>query len=193
METLKINYKNIYYPPGGILMWIIIFLELITFGMAMTAFVYYGSEQAEVFHQSRLQLNPAFGAINTVFLLTSGFCMANAVHQFKEKNSQKSSLYFKLTMLGGTLFILLKGIEYYAKIESGISLETNIFFTFYWLLTGFHLIHVIMGLIILAWTNYGMTKKNSDTQIEDVEACAAFWHMCDLIWLLLFPVLYLIF
>ncbi len=193
METLKINYKNIYYPPGGILMWIIIFLELITFGMAMIAFVYYGSEQAEVFHQSRLQLNTTFGAVNTVFLLTSGFCMANAVHQFKEKNSQKSSFYFKLTMLGGTLFILLKGIEYYTKIESGISLETNIFFTFYWLLTGFHLIHVIMGLVILAWTNYGMTKKNSDTQIEDVEACAAFWHMCDLIWLLLFPILYLIF
>lgn len=193
METVKINYKNIYYPPGGILMWIIIFLELITFGMAMVAFVYYGSEQAEVFHQSRLKLNTTFGAINTFFLLTSGFCMANAVHQFKEKNSQKSSFYFKLTILGGTLFILLKGIEYYAKIESGISLETNIFFTFYWLLTGFHLIHVIMGLMILAWTNYGMTKKNSDTQIEDVEACAAFWHMCDLIWLFLFPVLYLIF
>lgn len=193
METLKINYKNIYYPPGGILMWIIIFLELITFGMAMIAFVYYGSEQAEIFHQSRLQLNTTFGAVNTVFLLTSGFCMANAVHQFKGKNRQKSSFYFKLTMLCGTLFILLKGIEYYAKIESGISLETNIFFTFYWLLTGFHLIHVIMGLVILAWTNYGMTKKNSDTQIEDVEACAAFWHMCDLIWLLLFPILYLIF
>ena len=52
---------------------------------------------------------------------------------------------------------------------------------------------VVMGLIILCWTNYGMKKKNSDTGIEDIEACAAFWHMCDLIWLLLFPVLYLIF
>jgi len=72
-------------------------------------------------------------------------------------------------------------------------METNIFFSFYWLLTAFHLIHVIIGLVILAWTNYGMTKENSDTVVEDVEACAAFWHMCDLIWLLLFPVLYLIF
>ncbi|AOZ99875.1 cytochrome c oxidase subunit 3 [Flavobacterium commune] len=193
METLKINYKNIYYPPGGILMWIIIFLELITFGMAIVAFVYYGSEQAELFHQSRLRLNTTFGAINTVFLLTSGFCMANAVQEFKGNNTAKSSLYFKLTMLGGLLFLILKSLEYYHKIESGISLETNIFFTFYWLLTGFHLIHVLIGLVILIWTNYGMTKKNSDTQIEDVESCAAFWHMCDLIWLLLFPVLYLIF
>nr|WP_315176285.1 cytochrome c oxidase subunit 3 [uncultured Flavobacterium sp.] len=193
MITFKIDYKNIYYPPGGILMWIIIFLELITFGMALVAFVFYGKEQPELFHQSRVQLNTTFGAINTIFLLSSGLCMANAVHEFKENNIQKSSLYFKLTMLGGTLFLLLKGIEYYHKIESGISLDTNMFFTFYWLLTGFHLIHVVMGLIILCWTNYGMKKKNSDTGVEDIEACAAFWHMCDLIWLLLFPVLYLIF
>lgn len=193
MNTLKIDYKNIYYPPGGILMWIIIFLELITFGMALVAFVYYGKEQPELFHQSRLQLNTTFGAINTIFLLTSGFFMANAVLEFKNNNRLKSSLYFKLTMLGGTLFLILKGVEYYHKMESGITPETNVFFTFYWLLTAFHLIHVIMGLVILIWTNYGMMKKNSDTGIDDVEACAAFWHMCDLIWLLLFPVLYLIF
>ena len=193
MNTHKIDYKNIYYPPGGILMWIIIFLELLTFGMALVAFVYYGKEQSELFHQSRLQLNTAFGAINTIFLLTSGFFMANAVLEFKNNNRLKSSLYFKLTMLGGTLFLILKGFEYYHKIGARISLDTNMFFTFYWMLTGFHLIHVIMGLVILIWTNYGMMKKNSDTGIDDVEACAAFWHMCDLIWLLLFPVLYLIF
>ncbi|CAM3872818.1 cytochrome c oxidase subunit 3 [Flavobacterium sinopsychrotolerans] len=193
MNTHKIDYKNIYYPPGGILMWIIIFLELLTFGMALVAFVYYGKEQPELFHQSRLQLNTTFGAINTIFLLTSGFFMANAVLEFKNNNRLKSSLYFKLTMLGGTLFLILKGVEYSHKIDSGISLDTNMFFTFYWMLTGFHLIHVIMGLVILIWTNYGMMKKNSDTGIDDVEACAAFWHMCDLIWLLLFPVLYLIF
>jgi nitric oxide reductase NorE protein len=193
MNSLKIDYKNIYYPPGGILMWIIIFLELFTFGMALVAFVYYGNQEPEVFHQSRLQLNTTFGVINTVVLLTSGLFMAAAVQDFKEHNIRKSSLYFKLAMLGGLVFIMVKSIEYYHKIEAGISLETNIFFTFYWLLTAFHLIHVLVGLVILVWTNKGLTKKNSDTAVEDVEACAAFWHMCDLIWLLLFPVLYLIF
>jgi nitric oxide reductase NorE protein len=193
MEIQKINYKNIYYPPGGILMWIIIFLELITFGMAIVSFVYFGKQNSELYHQSRLQLNSTFGVLNTVFLLTSGYFMANAVHQFKENNIQKSSFYFKLTMLGGFLFILLKSIEYYHKIEAGISLDTNIFFSFYWMLTGFHVIHIIIGLVILSLTNYGMNKKNSETTIEDIEACGAFWHLCDLIWLLLFPVLYLIF
>ena len=193
MEVQKINYKSIYYPPGGILMWIIIFLELFTFGMALVAFVYYGSQEHEVFHQSRLQLNTTLGVINTIFLLTSGLFMAASVEEFKESNTKKSSLYIQLAMLGGFFFLVLKSIEYYHKIEAGISLETNMFFNFYWLLTGFHVIHVVMGLVILSRTNYGIKKKKSDTTIEDVEACAAFWHMCDLIWLLLFPVLYLIF
>jgi len=193
MQTTQINHKDFYYPPGGILMWIIIFLELITFGMALLAFVVYGKEQPELFHHSRLQLNSTMGAINTVFLLTSGYFMARAVVEFKDRNLNKSSLYFKLTMLGGFLFLLVKSIEYYHKIQAGISLDTNTFFSFYWMLTAFHLLHVIIGLVILAWTHYGMMKKNSDTLAEDVEACAPFWHMCDLIWLLLFPVLYLIF
>lgn len=174
-------------------MWIIIFLELITFGMALVAFVFYGKEQPEIFHHSRLQLNSTLGALNTVFLLTSGYFMANAVYEFKDRNLKKSSFYFKLTMLGGLLFLIVKSIEYYHKIQAGISLDTNTFFTFYWMLTAFHLMHVVIGLIILGWTNYGMMKKDSDTVTEDVEACASFWHMCDLIWLLLFPILYLIF
>ncbi len=193
MSTSKIDYKDLYYPPGGILMWIIIFLELITFGMALVAFVYYGNEQPELFHTSRLQLNTTFGTINTIFLLTSGFFMANAVLNFKENDRKKSSFYIKLAMLGGFLFLALKSVEYYYKLEAGLTVETNAFFAFYWLLTGFHILHVVMGLVILAWTNHGMMKKNSDTAVEDVEACAAFWHMCDLIWLLLFPILYLIF
>ena len=192
MNTIKINYKNIYYPPGGILLWILIFLELITFGIALIALVVSGKEDPELFHLSRLNLNTTFGAINTVFLLVSGFFMATTVHQFKLNNLNKASFYLKLTMLGGFLFLLLKGLEYYSKISAGYSLDYNSFYTFYWLLTGFHVIHVIVGLVILLFIKSGFKKSNSPIAIEDLEASAAFWHMCDLIWLLLFPVLYLI-
>jgi len=189
MKTLNINYKNFYYPPGGILMWIIIFLELITFGMALVALAISSKDNPQLFHESRLQLSTTIGTINTVFLLTSGLFAANAVHNFKEKNFNKSSFQLNLSMLCGLLFIALKSVEYYTKIKSGFLLDTNTFFTFYWLLTGFHVIHVIVGLVILFILNRNITNAT----IEDVEASAAFWHMCDLIWLLLFPVLYLIF
>jgi nitric oxide reductase NorE protein len=189
IKTLKINYKNFYYPPGGILLWIIIFLELITFGMALVALSFSAKDNPHLFHESSLHLNRTFGTINTIFLLASGFFVANAVHNFKENNFNKASFQVKIAMIGGLLFILLKSIEYYTKIASGFVLDTNTFFTFYWLLTGFHLIHVIVGLVILFVLNRNLKTK----AIEDVEASAAFWHMCDLIWLLLFPVLYLIF
>ncbi|MEN8124826.1 MAG: cytochrome c oxidase subunit 3 [Bacteroidota bacterium] len=191
MEAIKIDYKNIYYPPGGILIWILIFLELITFGIALIVLVINSSKEPEIFHQSRLALNATFGALNTIFLLTSGFFMATTVHQFKLKNSKKASFYLNLTMLGGLLFLILKGIEYYLKINTGHTIGYNSFFTFYWLLTGFHVIHVIVGLVILLFMKNGIKKSKS--LLEDVEASAAFWHMCDLIWLLLFPTLYLIF
>ena len=193
MEKEVINSKNIYYPPGGILMWIIIFLELFTFGLILIAMVYQGKQEPELFHSSRLLLNSSFGAINTVFLLTSGFFMAISVHFIKQKKIEKTALYLKLTMLFGLLFLILKSIEYYAKIEAGFGIDYNTFFTYYWMLTLFHVIHVVVGLVILVSVYVSLKKQKDDFSIEDFEASATFWHMCDLIWLLLFPVIYLIF
>jgi len=193
MNKALIDYKNVYYPPGGILLWIIIFLELITFGAALIAMVVYGKQEPEIFHESRLLLNVTFGTINTVFLLTSGFFMAVTVHELKENKKQKAQNYLLLTMLFGMLFLVLKTVEYNAKLNAGLDIGYNSFFTFYWMLTLFHVIHVIVGLVILTSVYFGIKKENSTTKFEDVEASAAFWHMCDLIWLLLFPVIYLIF
>lgn len=193
MNTQQINYKSIYYPPGGILLWILIFLELITFGAALIAMVVYGKQEPEMFHASRLHLNTTIGTINTIALISSGFFMALSVEYFKENNLKKSSLFLKLTMLGGVFFLVLKGFEYYEKIEVGLTIGYNTFFTFYWLLTLFHVIHLLVGLVILLFMQRDLNKNKTNANIEDVEASAAFWHMCDLIWLLLFPVIYLIF
>ena len=192
MKKPEIYYKNIYYPPGGILMWILITLELITFGIALIALVAYSRENPELYHESRLKLNTTYGAINTVFLLVSGFFMATTVHLFKQQKFDRSLFYLKLTMLGGFLFLALKTVEYYEKLKLGLTLDFNAFFSFYWLLTGFHVIHVLVGLIILSFFYFSLKKQKAQLKLEDVEASATFWHMCDLIWLLLFPVIYLI-
>lgn len=185
--------KHILYPPGGILMWIIIYLELITFGAVLIAMVLYSKDEPEIFHQSRLLLNTSFGAINTLFLLVSGFFMALTVAALKSKNYNKSKLYIKLTMLGGLFFLGLKTAEYLGKIDAGLTMGYNTFFSFYWMLTLFHVIHVLVGLVILASILWTMTKKPEKLILEDVEASATYWHMCDLIWLLLFPIIYLVF
>ena len=174
-------------------MWIIIFLELFTFGIALIAMVYSGKETPELFHESSQYLNTTIGAVNTVFLIMSGFFMATSVHYLKQQKLHKTKLFLKLTMLGGFLFLALKGFEYYDKIDAGFNIGYNTFFSYYWMLTLFHVVHVLVGLVILASVHFGLSKANSTTKNEDVEASAAFWHMCDLIWLLLFPIIYLLF
>jgi len=193
METVSQNSNKLYYPPGGILIWIVIFLELITFGIALIAMVYYSKEEPEVFHNSRLLLNINYGAINTIVLLTSGFFMAESIRFLKVNNRKKASLYLILTIVGGFLFLGIKSVEYYAKIDAGYSINYNTFFSFYWMLTLFHVVHVLVGLVILISMYKSVKSKKSETLVEDFEASAAFWHMCDLIWLLIFPVIYLLF
>jgi nitric oxide reductase NorE protein len=193
MELLKIDYKNIYYPPGGILLWIIIYLELLTFGIALIFMATNASETPQEFHESRSLLNTTFGAINTMFLLSSGWCMAQSVHFFKLKNFNRSRLFLKLTVLGGILFLILKCVEYYEKIAAGLTMNFDTFFSYYWMLTLFHVVHVWVGMVILGSMGMGLRKRPYEVTTEDFEAAATFWHLCDLIWLLLFPIIYLLF
>lgn len=193
MKEPAINHKNIYYPPGGILLWIIIYLELRTFGIALVAMVYYGKQEPEIFHDSRLLLNSTYGMSNTIFLLTSSFFMAASVNELKSDNRQRAQQHLLLAVLFGLLFLGLKSVEYYDNVEAGFWVGHSSFFSYYWILTLFHSTHVLVGLVILISIYFGFKKEKSTPKIENIEASAAFWHMCNLIWLLVFPVIYLLF
>lgn len=173
------------------MIWIIILIELLTFGMAIITFLISSHNELNIFHESRLLLNIRIGSCNTLVLIISGYCIAKAVNYYKESNLFKFSFSIKLTVFFGSLFIVLKCIEYYYKINDNLLIDTNTFFTFYWMLTAFHLIHVIVGLVILVTVYFKYINKPQSISIYDIEASAAFWHMCDLIWLLIFPLLYL--
>lgn len=183
----------LYNPPGGILLWIIILLELATFGIALLIMAYTYSSEREIFHQSASTLNTTTGSANTVVLLGSGYFMALCVRSFKAMDYKRGRIYLAATLLSGMVFIIIKLIEYAEKVAAGQSLGSNIFMDFYWLLTGFHLIHVIVGMVILSWIAVENRKKKFHEAAVNLESGAAFWHLCDLIWLLLFPVLYLLF
>jgi nitric oxide reductase NorE protein len=190
MPTQSPPASAILYPPGGLLIWSLVLLEVVTFGALLITFLVSGGSQPEMFHESRQHLNPYYGAINTVFLMVSGYFMAVAVERFKRGDEARRHVCF--SMIGGGLFLLLKAVEYQGKIEAGLVLGYNAFFTYYWLLTAFHLMHVLVGLVILAFFLHRLRPSAAPLAVEDFEAGAVFWHMCDLIWLLLFPVIYLL-
>ncbi|HHO55352.1 MAG TPA: nitric oxide reductase [Trueperaceae bacterium] len=187
------NKKAFLYPPGGILIWIIILVELITFAAGLTIFSIQRNANPELFYESGQLLLQNVALINTIILITGGYFMAMAVSVLKKGDYKKSSSWTLAAIVTGLAFLLLKSYEYYQKLEHGISLDYNSFFTFYWLLTGFHYLHVLIATLILVGV-YFNTKagKYSQDNFLDVESSAAFWHMCDLIWLLLFAIIYLL-
>lgn len=193
MKTEPNTTSGIYFPPGGILIWMIAFIELLTFMMALTVFALDRSGNMEIFHEGQQLLNTNIGIVNTIFLVTAGYFMATSLHQLKQGNSTSSLKNINVSILFGLSFLGLKGFEYYDKISQGIGLDYSDFFMYYWLLTGFHFIHVLAGLVILITIKIHIKRGYySKSNFEDVETGAVFWHMCDLIWLILFPLLYLL-
>jgi nitric oxide reductase NorE protein len=185
--------SRVFYPPGGILIWMVVFLELITFSLILLVFL--NQRQADIasFNLSQQSLNTNLGLLNTIILLTSGLFMVSSLVELKSGSHQKAILYLTLTILFGIAFLMLKGFEFYEKIQSGIDLSTNQFFQFYWFLTGFHFLHVLVGIVLLSFILF-KTRAGfySRTNYEDAETVGVFWHMCDLIWIILFPIVYLL-
>lgn len=187
------DHNTLFYPPGGLLIWIVIYLELLTFGIALIVLAYQGSQNRELFHTDSGHLNKTIAAINTILLLTAGYFAAKAVLLFKAEKWEASSKQMLWAIIPGAGFLLLKCMEYYEKLKAGLDMETDTFFMFYWLLTGFHWIHVLVGVVILLVLRRNISRKKGTVPVDDVEAGVAFWHLCDIIWLLLFPLLYLLF
>ncbi|MCB1387547.1 MAG: cytochrome c oxidase subunit 3 family protein [Rhodobiaceae bacterium] len=171
--------------PGNPMMWVLIASEIAVFGAGLVGFAGARILQPELFAQSQASLDRMVGAANTAVLLTSGLFAALAIAARKNGRSGTSRMWLGAASLLGCIFLWLKISEYLAKAEAGIGIETNTFFTLYYLLTGFHLLHVVFGLAVLAI----VAVWNS---VENLETGCAFWHMVDLVWVLIFPVIYLV-
>jgi len=186
------NEGKLFYPPGGILIWIILSVEVFTFLMAIISFMYQRTLDVELFNHSQQNLSAFIGTLNTIILITSGFFMAQTVSCLKKNKHKKANFYIILSIVLGIAFLVLKSYEYYHKIELGLSIRANMFYTYYWLLTGFHFIHVLLGVVLLlAMKYYIKAKRYHAEDMEDVETVATYWHLCDIIWILIFPVIYL--
>ncbi|MEZ5567977.1 MAG: cytochrome c oxidase subunit 3 family protein [Halioglobus sp.] len=171
--------------PGNPLMWVLVLGEMLVFSAFFILFAWQRVFQPELFNASQQLLNPFIGGLNTIVLLSSGLFAALAVGAIAAGNGRRCRQFLGLTIVLGGCFCLIKFIEYVDKFSVGLMPETNTFFSFYFLLTGFHLAHVVFGLGLLA-----LVCKH--TSRENVETVTAFWHMVDLIWVMLYPLLYLL-
>ncbi|MCK6510574.1 cytochrome c oxidase subunit 3 [Myxococcota bacterium] len=180
-------------PPGGLMIWIFIIMELLVFGAALLAFLYVRKGELKVFVEAQKHLSVYFGLLNTFALISSGYLIALANRAFEVGDKGRTLRYLWMGMVLGGAFLVIKGIEYSQKIAGGFTTGVNAFFDFYWLLTAFHAAHVVVGLFLLMYMAWKIQKEKAFL-MEDLslKGSSAWWHMCDLVWVLLFPVLYIL-
>lgn len=166
-------------------MWVLIVSELLVFGAGLVAFLGVRLADPAGFAEAQALLHRTGAALNTAVLVTSGFFAARALQLRKRGERAAARRRLGAAMVLGVVFLVIKGVEFADKAGQGIGVETHPFFMFYYLLTGFHAAHVLAGIVIL-----GLVAIWDDAR--NIEAGAAFWHMVDLVWVLLFPVIYLL-
>jgi len=184
-------------------MWLFLFTELILFGgMFLVYSVYRFTHQAE-FHIAAKELNTIVGTFNTMILLTSSMTMALSIVAIQRANKRLSVFFQFLTILLAVVFLVNKYFEWSVKFHHGIypGSETLLneksgdilFFGLYYVMTGLHGLHVLVGIILISvmmrFTSKGVVKHDDYIKLENT---GLYWHLVDIIWIFLFPLFYLI-
>ena len=177
--------------PGEPGVWILVFGDLGVFAIFFATFAYYRALEPALFHTAQMALNQGLGLLNTLLLLTSSLCVVKAVEAARRQDILAGPRWALAGMLLGLGFVFVKAVEYGEKISAGLYPTTNNFFMLYFAFTGIHLVHVLVGLAVLAFLRSRVSRLVAPEQINVVESCAIFWHLVDILWVVLFALLYM--
>ena len=181
-------------PPrlvGDLAVWLIILAEMLAFCILFLSYAFARAKDVALFNASQSTLDLHSGAINTLLLITGSWCVVRAVQAVRADASPAGARWLMAALLCGAGFVTLKVLEFSAKADAGIDLSTNTFFMFYLLLTGFHFLHVIAAMMFLALLLFRTLRGAYGSQdVYALESGGAFWHMVDLLWIVLFPLVY---
>jgi nitric oxide reductase NorE protein len=179
--------------PGEEGVWIFILGDISVFAVFFTYFLVQRSKHVDLFDMSQATLNKNFGAINTVFLLISSLFVVMAIRAIRISRRMLAQRLIIGALVCGIAFIAVKVFEYHERIGAHQIPTTNGFYLLYFVLTGLHLFHLLVGLAVLTALFFLARKDGlSKHQWAFFEGGACFWHMVDLLWLVLFPLIFLV-
>ena len=180
-------------PKFGI--WLFLASEVMLFGSLFSSYIILRTGSLDWPVQSD-ELNITIGAFNTAILIASSLTMVLSWTALKEKQFKRFKLFIGLTILFAVLFLVLKiWLEYIPKIHHGHILSTNTFFAMYYLMTGLHALHILGGVVVMIFfwgPGSKMWQTNPDQFVNRIEVVGLYWHFVDLVWIFLFPTLYLL-
>lgn len=179
--------------PGDLAIWFFILAELAVFSIFFVAYAFVRLNNLEMFEEGFQHLNRTAGVINTLALITSSYFVVRAVIEIHHGHDRNCSKWLNWAIVFGFLYVVVKLWEYSQAFDAGYGLSTNTFYMFYFMLTFFHFAHVLLGLVILIIISVKARQgqyKGEDVAI--VESGASYWHMVDLLWIILFPLVYVL-
>lgn len=179
--------------PGENGTWLFLFGDMLVFGTFFATFMVERSKAPEIFDVSRKTLHIGVGLTNTLVLLTSSLCVVVALGALRSGAGHIARSAVVAAMACGGVFIALKVFEYHSLAANGHGVGANHFYLYYFILTGVHLFHVCVGMAVLAFLLTQTRRRDiGETRMAVVEGGACFWHLVDLLWIVLFPLLYLV-
>ena len=174
-------------PTGRLAIWWLLASEDFIFGGLIACFVLFKLNGTPGFEDASLTSVTA-GAINTFVLLTSSLSVVLAHAAIEKGDREKSFKYIWYTIGFGLVFLIIKTYEYTGKIIHGHTITDNLFWSFYYTMTGLHALHVIGGMVIMALISFDIRKGYN---FQRVELIGIYWHFVDLVWIFLFPLFYI--
>jgi nitric oxide reductase NorE protein len=177
------------FLPGDPSMWFFVIGDLIIFGVYFVCYMLYRGRDHATFLTSQQHLNQGIGVINTLILLTSSLLVALGTTSAREGRTVDAKRYVSAAAAVGALFPLLKMFEWIPDISAGLTPGTNLFFMFYYVMTGLHLVHVLVGLTLMGFVINRL--RSPEAPVRFVETAGLYWHMVDVLWLILFATFYL--
>lgn len=187
VKTIATQRASMNIPTGRLAVWWVLVSEVVIFGGVLVSYVLHRLAHVEWAEQAAYT-NMWIGAFNTFVLLTSSL-FAVLAHQAAEKgDGRKAAGLLRLTVLGGLVFLLVKSYEWTHEIREGFTLQSGGFWSYYYTAAGLHAFHVIAGMIIMLWVA-NSASKNQD--LQRVENVGIYWHFVDIVWIFLFPLLYI--
>ena len=198
------GHEELYDPIGGkIGMWLFLFTEVLLFGALFLAFGVYLYMYTWQFRQGSAQLNIPIGTVNTAILLTSSLTMALSIAALQRGGKALAKGLLWVTIACALAFLVIKSFEWNGKFAHGIypgsehlgemTQGEQVFFGLYFVMTGLHAFHVIVGIAVILWA---WRKVDTDQVTPErtlfLENIGLYWHLVDLVWIYLFPLFYLI-
>jgi nitric oxide reductase NorE protein len=193
METAAPARTRAGHIPGEAGLWVLILGDLLAFSLFFAVFLVHRAQHVALFAASQAAMGRGFGLANTALLLTSSLFVAWAVVAARAGAPAGSARLIILALSCGCGFIGSKVLEWGGKIAAGITLNTNEFYGFYYMFTGIHLLHVLLGMGVLV---YLLARSNradrGASYVAVMEGGGVFWHLVDLLWVILFALFYLL-